>query len=74
MQSVSREVALYLQDIATCAAKEQHPMIDWRRMSGLRDILAHAYFGMDDLILWDLVQHKIPALVVAMAGLTQDPS
>jgi uncharacterized protein with HEPN domain len=115
MPSVSREVELYLQDIATCAAKvvaythgmdfdafladdrtydavlrnleligeaakhvpesfrNQHPAIDWRRMSGLRDILAHAYFGVDDLILWDLVRQKIPALVAAMAGLKEDP-
>jgi len=31
-------------------------------MAGLRDVLAHAYFGVDDPILWDLIQNKIPAL------------
>ncbi len=114
MLSVSRDVALYLQDISICAAKvvaytegmdfdsfladertydavlrnleligeatkhvpepfrQQHPMIDWRRMAGLRDILAHAYFGLDDPILWDLIQHKIPDLTKAMAGLGKD--
>ncbi len=112
---MSRDIGLYLQDIATCAAKviaytqgmdfdsfleddrtydavlrnleligeatkhvpesfrQQHPMIDWRRMAGLRDILAHAYFGVDDPILWDLIQHKIPILTEAMAGLQKDP-
>ncbi|MBM3197763.1 MAG: DUF86 domain-containing protein [Chlamydiae bacterium] len=31
-------------------------------MAGLRDLLAHAYFDLDDAILWDTLQYKIPAL------------
>ena len=34
----------------------QAPHIDWRKIVGLRNILAHAYFGIDDDILWDIVQ------------------
>ena len=25
-----------------------HPGIDWRRIAGLRDVIAHAYFGIDE--------------------------
>ena len=39
-----------------------HPGIDWRRIAGLRDVIAHAYFGIDEGILWDIVESKVPSL------------
>ncbi|HUT45952.1 MAG TPA: DUF86 domain-containing protein [Sedimentisphaerales bacterium] len=43
----------------------QLPDIEWRKAAGLRDMLAHAYFGIDDDILWDVVQNKVPRLANA---------
>ena len=37
--------------------QSQAPDIDWRKIVGLRNVLAHAYFGIDDDILWDIVQN-----------------
>ncbi|MBS3817325.1 MAG: DUF86 domain-containing protein [Candidatus Thermoplasmatota archaeon] len=42
--------------------KENNQGIDWKGISGLRDILSHAYFGVDDEIIWDIIQNKIPEL------------
>ncbi len=42
--------------------------VDWRRIIGFRDIVAHAYFGIDDAILWDIVSVKVPELITAMEG------
>lgn len=39
------------------------PHIEWKKISGFRDIIAHAYFGIDNTILWDIIQFKIPALL-----------
>lgn len=44
------------------AVRARHPHVDWRGIAGLRDILAHAYFALDDATLWDIIQRKLPLL------------
>ncbi|WP_291986136.1 HepT-like ribonuclease domain-containing protein [Luteitalea sp.] len=43
--------------------------IPWRRMSGLRDVLAHAYFGIDDDIVWSVVAEEVPSLLPRLVAL-----
>jgi len=43
--------------------KQQYPSIDWRGIAGLRDVLAHAYFALDEDTLWDIITRKVPELV-----------
>ncbi len=42
--------------------RRELPDIEWRKAAGLRDMLAHAYFGIDNDILWDVVRNKVPQL------------
>jgi uncharacterized protein with HEPN domain len=39
-----------------------HPEIPWKRMSGMRDRLVHAYFGVDYKLVWDAIKTEIPNL------------
>lgn len=44
--------------------RSRYPEIEWRKISGLRDVLAHAYFSLENETLWDIVQNKVPPLLV----------
>ncbi len=47
------------------------PDIEWRKIARTRDIITHVYFGIDNDILWDVVQHKVPALTHSIAAFLQ---
>ena len=42
--------------------KQKYPQIDWRKIAGLRDIVVHKYFSIDNEILWDIIKNNIPDL------------
>ena len=48
------------------AVRDRHPDVPWRRIAGLRDVLAHAYFGLEDETIWQIVSSSIPALATQL--------
>lgn len=46
--------------------RSSYPTVEWRKVSGLRDILIHTYFSIDNTILWDVVKIKIPEPLQAL--------
>lgn len=52
--------------------KEQYPDIPWRTMKGIRNILIHEYFGVDNQIIWETVQKDLPDLKDKIIALTTE--
>jgi uncharacterized protein with HEPN domain len=47
--------------------RKMEPGIEWRKIAGLRDFAAHAYFNVSSQIVWDVVQTKLLPLNEAAA-------
>jgi uncharacterized protein with HEPN domain len=46
--------------------RDRHPAVPWRRIAGLRDVLAHAYFGLEEETIWQIVSSSVPALATQL--------
>lgn len=42
--------------------RSRYPEVEWRRIAGLRDVLAHGYFALRDSVLWEIVLTDVPTL------------
>jgi uncharacterized protein with HEPN domain len=51
--------------------RERFPRTEWRKIAGLRDLVAHAYFQIDPEIIWDIVKNKVPPLQVQIQQLVE---
>lgn len=46
----------------------QLPSVEWPKIAGMRDFLAHAYFAVNNEIVWDVIQNHIAPLQHAIAA------
>lgn len=46
--------------------KVLNPEVPWYEMKGLRNIVAHEYYGVDLKIIWTTVQQSLPSLLSAI--------
>jgi len=44
------------------ARKEAYPSVPWRDISGFRNILVHAYLGVDPEVIWSVIDLDLPGL------------
>lgn len=42
--------------------RDRAPQIEWRKVAGLRDVIAHAYFQVDVQVVWDVLGDKLQEL------------
>ena len=40
-----------------------YPEVDWKGVMGIRDIIAHHYFDIDESIVFDVVKNKLPGML-----------
>ena len=55
------------------AFRQQHPVVPWRRIVDLRNILTHRYHAVDIQEVWGIVQRDLPSLMEAISPLLPPP-
>jgi uncharacterized protein with HEPN domain len=53
------EAATHIPD----QVRSQHPEVSWRKVIATRNRLIHGYLGIDNDVLWSIVQTDIPQLL-----------
>ena len=53
------------------AVKATHPEIEWRRIVAFRNVLVHAYLGIDLERVWEIIQRDIPTLKQAILAMLE---
>jgi uncharacterized protein with HEPN domain len=51
------------------AVRDTHPEIAWRQIIAMRNRVAHGYLGIDEDVIWDVIQNDIPNLLPALRNL-----
>jgi uncharacterized protein with HEPN domain len=46
--------------------RQRHKAVDWKGFAGLRDLVAHQYFGIDTSRLLPIIRQEIPGLLAAV--------
>lgn len=46
--------------------RQRYPEVDWKGFSGLRDMIAHWYFGIDTSKLLPIIRTEVPGLLSAV--------
>lgn len=46
--------------------------IPWARIIGLRNLVIHEYFGIDDITIWDVIKINLPELKEKILVLLED--
>jgi uncharacterized protein with HEPN domain len=43
--------------------KQRHPDVEWQDIKDFRNLLIHEYFGVDQEIVWKIIQDDLPGLI-----------
>lgn len=57
---------------ASCTSDElraEQPQLPWTKMIGMRNVLVHNYWAIEQDEFWDAVQNHIPALITELERL-----
>lgn len=50
----------------------RYPLIDWKGVMGMRDIIAHHYFDLDAEIVYDVIKNDLPQLKEVLGQIIEE--
>lgn len=56
------------------SVKKEYPRIEWKKISGMRNVLIHEYFGVDIERVWKVIKNRLPDLRKKIQKITKDLS
>ena len=54
--------------------QEALPQIHWKQITGMRNRIAHAYFGIDLDVVWQTVMEDLPLLIIELEKILPNES
>ena len=54
-------------------AQARYPL-PWSEMRGMRNVVAHAYFGVSLRIVWDTIQLNLPRMIPVLEQMLEEAS
>jgi uncharacterized protein with HEPN domain len=60
-----------VKDMDTAQLVLSHPDVPWRQIADTRNVLAHQYLGVDNVLIWNIIEHELPALKQTVSELLQ---
>ncbi len=52
--------------------RERYPLVPWRRVVGLRNVVIHQYFAVDPDIIWTIATQQLPELKTLLQTMLRD--
>ena len=54
--------------------QESYPEVPWSSMKGMRNLVVHEYFNVDEKIIWDTLQVELPYLAEKLEQILENES
>jgi uncharacterized protein with HEPN domain len=51
---------------------DKHPEVPWSGIIGMRNVIVHGYFKVDERIAWKVVEENLPSLKKQMKTLLKE--